>query len=39
MIAEIASFIGLWICIITLWIRVSLLEKKIIELKNKIDKS
>jgi len=29
----------LWLCIISLWIRVYLLEKKIIELKSKIDKS
>lgn len=37
--AEIIGFIGLWFCIIALWIRVFLLEKKISELKNKIDKS
>lgn len=39
MIAEIIGFIGLWFCIIALWIRVYLSEKKIVELKNRIDKS
>jgi len=35
---EIFSLVALWLCIISLWIRVYLLEKKIIELKSKIDK-
>ena len=36
---EIFSLVALRLCIISLWIRVYLLEKKIIELKSKIDKS
>ena len=39
MMAEIIGFIGLWLCIIALWIRLFLLEKKVSELKNKINKS
>lgn len=36
MIAEIMSFIGLWLCIIALNIKTWILEKKINELKKQI---
>lgn len=37
MITEILHLIGLWLCIIGLAIKVFLLKKEIIELKNKLD--
>lgn len=39
MITEILNLIGLWLCIISLMIKVFLLKKEIIELKNKLDHS
>lgn len=33
---EILSLVGLWLCIISLWIRVFILEKQINKMKNRI---